>query len=126
MPQLFPHRPQLSLDVLVSTQLEPHFVCPAGHTHVPPDAAEPEGHDWTQTPPLQSPEAQVPPAVHTCPLTERQAPLTSCVPVGQTQVLVARFHSEPEGDWHEHFDDPGSGAVEPWTHLVHGGPPPGP
>lgn len=84
------------------------------------------GHDWTHTPPLQSPERQVLPAVHACPLTLRQAPLTSCVPVGQKQVLTVAFHTEPEGDWHEHEVNPGCGAVEPATHLVHGGPPPGP
>ena len=58
----------------------------------------PVGHDWTHKPPLQSPETQELPAVHACPLTLRQAPLTACVPVGQRHVLEVAFQTEPEGD----------------------------
>jgi hypothetical protein len=90
----------------------------------PPEAV-PTAQAAAQTPPSQRPDAQVVPEVHACPLPLRQAPLTACVPVGQTQVLVAASHVEPEGELHEHDVDP-CGAVEPATHRVHGGPPPGP
>lgn len=71
------------------------------------------------------PDKHVLPAEHACPSTLRQAPLPFCVPVGQRHVLFAASQEEPDGDWHEHDDDP-CGAVEPATHFVHGGPPPGP
>jgi hypothetical protein len=75
---------------------------------------------------LQIPEAQALPAEHDCPLALRQAPLTACVPVGHRQVLVVASHVDPDGDWHEQDVEPASGADEPATHFVHGGPPPGP
>lgn len=68
----------------------------------PPLSVEPAGHEATHRELLQSPDAQLVPAEHGWPLVERQAPPTSCVPAGHTQLLVAEAQTDPVGDWQTH------------------------